>query len=343
MNVINIVLLVVGLLLAAAGIGLTTYFAVTTAAANKSNLRRYNNRYNTNDGAQPPEKIRANKKPLALAAAGLVLFLAAFCFRVVPTGYTGVRTTFGLIDQESCMPGFNLVTPFAQSISLVNNKQQDLRFEDRVWAETKEQTVVYMEGVQVTYQIVPESSAWIYANVENWIEKLVDQDITASALKSAARELGADEVTDRAKIQDNARRLLQAAVDDKYGPERVIIKNVIINNMDFDESYNAAIAKKSQAIQEQQEQAIRNQTNVDKAKAEAEAERQKAQGQADAELIRANAKAEANKAIANSITDATQRQDAIDKWDGVLPRYAGDGATFGILDAADVPTAAPAQ
>ena len=108
----------------------------------------------------------------------------------------------------------------------------------------------------------------------------------------------------------------------------MIIKEIIINNMDFDESYNEAIAKKSQAIQEQQEQAIRNQTSIDQAKAEAEAERQRAQGQADAELIQAQAKAEANRIISESITEATQRQDAIDRWNGELPRTPGRGCDF---------------
>lgn len=236
------------------------------------------------------------------------------------------------------MPGFNLVAPFAQNISLVNNKQQDIRFSEQIWSETKEQTVVYMENVTVTYQIVPESSAWIYANVENWVEELVDIDIVSSALKSASRELTADVVTDRGVIEVAARERLQNALDDKYGENRVIIKAVIINNMDFDESYNQAIAKKSEAIQQQQEQAILNQTDIDKAKAEAEAERQRAQGAADAELIQAEAKAEANRIISESISDATQRQDAIDKWNGELPKYTGGGdVSFGILDTATTP------
>lgn len=234
--------------------------------------------------------------------------------------------------------------PFVQNISLVNNKQQDIRFTDKIWSETKEQTVVYMENVTVTYQIVPESSAWIYANVENWVEELVDIDIVSSALKSAARALSADIVTDRSVIEAEAERLLQAALDGKYGENRVAVKGVIINNMDFDESYNQAIAQKSQAIQEQQEQAIRNQTNIDKARAEAEAERERAQGLADAELIQAEAKAKANEIISNSITEATQRQDAIDKWNGELPRYAGGGdMSFGILDAVQPSAAQPGE
>lgn len=323
----NTLIVLIGLALAALGIGLTVALSIRTAGDNRR--------------TDMPKK-KAPRWPLAFAALGLACVVGGNCFTVVPTGYTGVRTTFGLIDQESCMPGFNFVTPFVQNISLVNNKQQDIRFTDKIWSETKEQTVVYMENVTVTYQIVPESSAWIYANVENWVEELVDIDIVSSALKSAARALSADIVTDRSVIEAEAERLLQAALDGKYGENRVTVKGVIINNMDFDESYNQAIAQKSQAIQEQQEQAIRNQTNIDKARAEAEAERERAQGLADAELIQAEAKAKANEIISNSITEATQRQDAIDKWNGELPRYAGGGdMSFGILDAVQ-PSAAQA-
>lgn len=269
-----------------------------------------------------------------LFAAAIVLFVAGGSFRIIPTGYTGVRTTFGIIDRESAMPGLNLTVPMVQRISLVNNKQQDIRFDEQIWSETKEQTPVYMQGVSVTYQIVPESSAWIYANVENWVEELVDYDLVSSALKAASRQLEADTVTDRAEIEPDSEAALQKAIDEKYGGDRVIIKNVVINNMDFDESYNAAIAKKSEAMQKQQEQAITNKTNEDRAASEAEQARQRAQGDADAELIRANAKAKANKIVSESITALTQRQDAIDKWDGTLPKAAGDGVSFGILDIA---------
>lgn len=324
----NILFAIVGAIFVIAGIVLSVVLGVQTAKENDRIDKM--NEYREN----PSPRMKMPKWPAVISFAGAMVIVVAQCFQVIPTGYTGVRTTFGLIDQESCMPGFNVVIPFVQKINLVNNKQQDLRFTDRVWAETKEQTVVYMEGIQVTYQIVPESSAWIYASVENWVEELVDADLTASALKSAARNLDAANVTDRAKIQSAGRDQLQSAVDEKYGEGRVTIKNIIVNNMDFEDSYNAAIAQKSKAMQEQQEQAIRNETAIAKAKAEADAARAAAQGQADAERILAQGKAEANKIISNSITDATQKQDMINAWNGELPKYIGGGdPTFGLFDA----------
>lgn len=323
MQLNNIILILAGLIGIIAG--------ASAILALMSNAKH--NRYIEDDA----RKKKFPKYPICLIAVSVILLIAGNCFRIIPTGYTGVRTTFGLIDQESCRSGMNITVPFVQNISLVNNKQQDIRFDEQIWSETKEQTPVYMQGVNVTYQIVPESSAWIYANVENWVEELVDYDLVSSALKAASRQLEADDVTNRAKIEPDSERALQQAIDEKYGENRVTIKNIVINNMDFDESYNAAIAKKSEAMQKQQEQAITNKTNEDRAASEAEQARQRAQGDADAELIRANAKAEANKIISNSITAQTQRQDAIDKWDGTLPQATGGNVSFGILEVAGNP------
>lgn len=326
---------VIGFLLILLGVALL--IAKTVAHAKKVDRHE---RYGTTD----PGSFKRPKSTTALAIIGVVCIVLSSCFEIIPTGYTGVRTTFGLIDQESCQSGFNPLIPYIQEISLVNNKQQDLRFTERIWSETKEQTVLFMENVVVTYQIVPEASAWIYANVENWIQELIDQDMVSSSLKAASRQIGADVVTDRSIIEPAGQVELQRAVDEKYGEGRVVIKKVIINNMDFEDSYNAAIARKSEAIQQQQEQAIRNETNIKQAEAEAEAARKTAQGKADAALIEAqaraeatlaeaDAKAQANEKVASSITDAIQLQDTIKKWDGALPKYTGsNSALFGILD-----------
>lgn len=330
----NLFIAIIGFLIIAAGAAIMVLSALFAARRNEADAREW--RRSCNDGTPAP-RYKGAKWPIALIIAGAAAMILSQAFAIVPTGYTGVRTTFGLIDQESCMPGFNGLVPFVQKISLVNNKQQDIRLEERIWSETKEQVVVYMEGTVVTYRIVPESSAWIYANVENWIQELVDADVTGSACKSATRSLGADEVTDRGTVEPLAKQSLQAAVDAKYGPDRVEILNVVFNNMDFEDSYNAAIAEKSNAMQVQQKQAITNQTEIDKAIAEAEAARQRAQGEADAELIRAQAKADAAKKIAEAVTETTQLQDAIEKWDGQLPLYvAGGEGTFGIMGAIDI-------
>lgn len=66
---------------------------------------------------------------VATTLVAAVLFIFSCSFVIIPTGYTGVRTTFGQIDSVTMQNGFNWKVPFAQSVSMVNNKQQDLLFE----------------------------------------------------------------------------------------------------------------------------------------------------------------------------------------------------------------------
>ena len=81
-----------------------------------------------------------------IIAAGIVVLLvllAASSFTIIPTGYTGVRTTFGQIDKTTLQNGFNWKIPFIQSIELVNNKQQDIDYNGQIWSETAERTAIY--------------------------------------------------------------------------------------------------------------------------------------------------------------------------------------------------------
>lgn len=266
---------------------------------------------------------------------GLGIFILGLSFVIIPTGSTGVLSTFGLIQEQPLNQGFNWRRPFVDSVEIVNNKQQDRTMESQVWSETAEQTAMYMENITVTYYINPERSAWIYAHVTNYDKNLLSDDMISSALKTASRTITTASVTNRGVIEPAARETLQEVCDEKYGENTVYIVNVVINNMDFEDSYNAAIAQRQEALIRQEQQAVENKTNVDRATAEAEAARVRAQGEADALLIEAEAKAESNRIISESITEQTQRQDAIDRWDGQLPRYISGGegdVTFGIMD-----------
>ena len=73
--------------------------------------------------------VKTIRKGRVVLCAILVLLLAITLFKsftIVPTGYTGVRTTFGQIDANVVEPGFSFKIPYVQSIQKVNNKQQDI-------------------------------------------------------------------------------------------------------------------------------------------------------------------------------------------------------------------------
>ncbi len=263
----------------------------------------------------------------AATLIGMMLFVFGFSFEIVPTGYTGVRTTFGQISDEIVPQGFNLKIPFAQNIKLVNNKQQDTVIKSQIWGESFEKTPVYASEVTVTYQIASKRSAWIFANVTN-TDSLISQDIVASAIKSAMVELTADEVTVRSRIEPEVKEKLIASIDEKYGADTIEILKVTINQMDFEDSYNAAIAAKSVAQQEQAKQKIENDTAIAKAEADKKVAITNAEATAEALRIAAQAEADANRLLEESLTDRVLKNRFYEKWDGALPKVMGESSVL---------------
>ena len=90
---------------------------------------------------------------------------------------------------------------------------------------------------------------------------------------------------------------------DKFADYNISISNVSLSNVEVDEDTRKAIDAKIAAQQNAETQAIQNQTNIDKAKADAEAKVTAAQGDANAKVIAAQAEADANAKINSSITD----------------------------------------
>lgn len=262
-----------------------------------------------------------------------VIFVAFLLFQsvtIVPTGYTGVKTSFGQIQEATIQSGkLNFTIPFVQSIHTVSNKQQDKHIEAQIWGETSDKTPVYAADVIVTYQVLPEKSVWLYANVSD-TKNLVGDELVASAIKSAMAELGPNEVTNRTKIEPLAQQKLAESLNQKYGEGAVFINKVVINNMDFEEAYNTAIQQKSIAQQNADKQKIENEAAIAKAEADKQVAITNAEAEAQKTSIAADAQAEANRKIAESLSEPLIEYQKIQKWDGKLPTVSGSNALVSI-------------
>ena len=147
------------------------------------------------------EKKAAKKWILTAILVAAVIILIANAFKIVPTGYTGVRVRFGQVSSESIPSGIALKIPFIESIRLVNNKQQDVTIDGQIWSETSERTALYYEGINITYRINPSRSSWLVANVSDYEHTLLTSSFVASAVKTAAKEYRI-KVTDAIEITD---------------------------------------------------------------------------------------------------------------------------------------------
>ncbi|MCI8409291.1 MAG: hypothetical protein HFJ09_08500 [Lachnospiraceae bacterium] len=244
---------------------------------------------------------------------GIVLMIFAFSFTIIETGYTGVRTLFGQVSEQTASNGFNLHVPFVGDIEKINNKQQDITFKGKIWSETLNRTAIYYNKVTVTYQINKNKSAWIYANISDYEENLITQSLVASAIKASSKELTDEDATNRGKIEPLATKNIQESLDSKYGKETILVNKVIIGNADFEKSYNKAIAEKQKAQLVYEKQQIENQKAIEQAQAKAEAKK-----------ITAKAEAEANELLKKSLTDDIFLQMMLEKWNGELPKVIGE-------------------
>lgn len=270
--------------------------------------------------------------------AFFVILTTILSFKIIPTGYVGVKTTFGQISQSVMHPGFNWKVPYVQSISKVCTKQQDTVLEDQVWGETSERTAVYFQKTTVTYSINGDKANWIYANVSDYKHNLVSNTLITSAIKGASKTQTPTDVTNRAIIEPIIRDLLQKSIDEKYGSDIVTIHKVVVYDIDFQEAYQAAIAAKQNAQMAYEKQQIENKKAVETAeaenkkaiaKAEADATVKIKKAEADAEAVRiaAEAEAEANKKINDSLSDKVLKNKYYETWNGELPQVVGSDST----------------
>lgn len=268
----------------------------------------------------------------SIIAIILILVLAITNITIIPTGYTGVKTSFGQVQETEIKSGqLNFTIPFVQSIAKVNNKQQDKKIESQIWGETNDKTPIYAADLTVTYQIQPEKSVWIYTNVTD-IKNLVSDALVASAVKSAMSELSPQDVTNRTKIEPLVQTKLAESLNQKYGEDVVFVNKVAINNMDFEDAYNTAIQEKSIAQQNAAKQKIENEAAIAKAEAEKQVAIINAEAEAQKTAIEAEAQANANKMLAESLSDTLIRYQEMQKWNGALPQYVGGNPAIPVLN-----------
>lgn len=232
----------------------------------------------------------------------------------VPAGYAAVQYNANggvekkVLDQgwhwKSPMVKTTLYTVGLEQSYLTASKKGDSPDDDSFTASSSEGKSMTLE-LTYTYQYKQNSVADVFTRFKGQSGKEVRDSFIKPNIVSWTKEIVANyKVSD---ILGSERANINSAVSDylakKFEPYGITISNVSLINIDVDKDTMKAINAKIKAQQDAETQAIQNQTNIDKAKADAEAEVTKAQGDADAKVIAAEAEADANAKINSSITD----------------------------------------
>lgn len=286
-------------------------------------------------------------------AAGIIILS---CISTVPTGHTGILTTFGRVEDKNLPEGMNFHAPW-QSITTMTNKEQ-IFTEKNLCFSADLQEVAYTYTVK--YSLLPSSAPTIYKTVGTDYFNILIKPQVNNAIKAEFGLVEAENMTElRTHLQTKINETVRAFAT-QYGIE----VSVVIDDFDFSDAYTNAIEAKQVAEQEALRDKTQQQMETERARqqaertkiqaendaaireinanADAEAARIKAQAdfevaqlEADAIAYKGEKEAEATKALAEAITDEVVAYEYAQNWSGELPQYMMGGT--GALPIIDIP------
>ncbi len=270
-----------------------------------------------------------------IAAIALILVASLTCTATVETGYTGIVTTFGRVEDRTMEAGLHLKSPF-QRIIAMDNREQKSTFTTEAFSSDIQQ--VDITG-SINYAINKATAMTLFKEVgTDYFNKLVYHRMMEITKGIFSKYTAENLIANRAQLSESIRDGLYEELKD-YG---INVISLSIENIDFTDAFTDAVEAKQVAAQkklqaeieqaqmtmETQQQAERQRIN---AEAAASVERINADAEAYAVRVRSEAEAEANKLIAESLTENLLKQHEIMAWDGKLPTIVGGEAALPIL------------
>lgn len=285
------------------------------------------------------EMDKSYKLLCRIAAAVLLLVFTAFaCASYVPTGYTGIVTTFGKVHNETLDAGINFHAPW-DSVITMDNREQKIPFKLQAFSSDIQE--VSIEG-SVNLNIDKKTAMDLYREVgTNYLNVLVMPRVLEDVKTVFSHYSAENLIAQRNVLSQSIADLLRQDL----GNKGLNIISVAIEDVDFSDAYTNSVEAKQVATQEKQ----RAQTEQEQKTMEAQqaAERKKIEAQAAAEVqkieadaaayavrVQAEAQAEANAKLSESITEELIRYNYVQEWDGKLPVVSGN--TTPILNMTDL-------
>lgn len=255
-------------------------------------------------------------KPLAKfsvvsVAAGvfLALLLTFFgCIASVDTGHVGIVKTFGKVEDYTFDSGFHLKAPW-NSVTQMDNRVQKTTVELPCFSsDIQEVNTTYT----VNYQISKTNAQNLYRDVGvGYLETVVNPTIQETVKTIIARYTAEDLIAKRAEVAAEIETLLTTNLS-RYN---IDVTSTAIENMDFTDSFTAAVEAKAVAAQQKLQAQIEQERLTMEAKQAAERAQVEANAQAAVNKINAEAqaevdkiKAEADKLVAQIGADSAEYQ-----------------------------------
>ena len=235
----------------------------------------------------------------------ILLIVGIASVATVPTGYVGVKTRFGKVQDDVIQEGLNMKAPFIEKIVKIDCRTQ--KIETSSEGSTKDMQTVNV-AIAINFNVNKDTANKLYREVGTDYNNIIINPAILEAIKSSMAGYTAEElITKRAEVSNK----IQDNIINKIADKGFTVTEFNITNIDFSEQYDQAIETK--AVKQQEVMT-----------AQAELEKQKIQN--EKEISEAEKDAKVMELQNAQITDKTLKlkelevqQKLVEKWNGQLP------------------------
>lgn len=240
---------------------------------------------------------------ILFAVVGVVCAIGS-CIKTVPTGHTGIVTTFGRVEDTTLEAGLQFMAPWKKVVNMDNRTQKEVINLGCFSSDIQEVQVTYT----INYQINKSNAQNIYKTIGTDYFKTIVQPKALEAVKGVFAKYNAENlISSRANLSKEIESILVS----EMANYNIQITATSIENIDFTDAFTNAVEEKQVAEQNK----LKAQTEQEQKNIEAEAEAKRkviaAQAEADAKIISANNDAEVVKIQADSAEYQGQKDAAI--------------------------------
>lgn len=275
-----------------------------------------------NERKIPLDEMKKTALPAFIVA---IIFFLAVVFRpftLVPAGSRGVifNQFKGVELNRSLSEGFHFIMPVVESVVIMDVRVQKAEFEATAASMDLQEVKARLV---VNYHLDQDKVSNIYQKVgTDYENKLIKPSVEESIKAVTAGYNATLLIGRRPEVRDKVMEVMKKRLDKYF----IILDDLSITDFQFTSEFAKAIENKQVAEQE----ALRKEYELQKAKKEASIEIARAEGEKQAIITRAQGQAEAQRLLRESLTPEIIKLkridaqiEAIKKWDGKLPKVTG--------------------
>ena len=263
--------------------------------------------YNTKELLILEDKIHKIVKYVLLVIIVIFLIITFFnSFKTIPTGFVGVKTRFGQVQDTMLNEGLNLKVPFIEKIVLMDCRTQKTEY--TMEASSKDLQKISNFKIAINYNITSDTANKLYRSVGVDYKTIIVEPAIQEAMKATVANYTAEElITKRNEVSEFALDKLSP----KLQENGITLTSLNILDLSFSKEFDTAVEQKQIVEQETQ----KAQYELEKAKVENQKKIENAQ--ADAEVMAAQ-----NSQITDNylkLKEIENQKAMIEKWNGQLP------------------------